>query len=212
MKIFWTLIVLVSFSAQGICKEMNSEIVVAESDHVQTMESKLEEADNSFTFNGKAIHPGCVREFNVSPADSLPPIVRAVDVEACISSNENYMEFKTSDEGYVSYEYDSGGGEKGYFAYKYLGKTKDGPHVLDTRTNTGGTMIAVTVFLVRFGVEKYSFFTDDDKQETAERLVMTCGGQIPRGDKDTGSVELKGDKLILGASQYREKEEVIQLD
>lgn len=73
-------------------------------------------------------------------------------------------------------------------------------------------MVAMSVFLVRFGIEEYTFFTDDDKKETGERLVMTCTGQVTRGDRDKGSVELKGNKLILGASQYREKEEVISLD
>ena len=105
MKIFWTLIILVSVSVQGVCKEINSEIVIAKSDQIQSIESKFEEANKGFTFNGKAIHPGCVKEFDVNLADSPPPIVRAVDIEACISSNENYMEFKTSEQGYISYEY-----------------------------------------------------------------------------------------------------------
>lgn len=153
-----------------------------------------------------------MRQFNISLADSAPPIVRAVDVEACISSNENYMPFKISEKGYVTYEYDIVDGEKGYFAYKYLGKTEDGTLVIDTLSNEGGTMVAMVVFLVDFDVEDYSFFDDEGKKNTGKRLIMSCTGQITRGDRDSGTVTLKDGKLVLGKSQYRDKDEVIELD
>jgi hypothetical protein len=172
----------------------------------------MKTAEERFTFDGKAIHPGCVRQFNVGLADSPPPIVRAVDVGACVTSNENFMDFKTSDKGYVSYEYDIGEGEKGYFAYKYLGTTKDGMLALDTMSNEGGTLVAMTVMLIDFDTGDYSFFDDEGKQKTGKRLIMSCVGQITRGDRDSGTVTLKEGKLILGKSQYRDKDEVIELD
>jgi len=172
----------------------------------------MKAAEDGFTFEGKAIHPGCVRRFNVGLADSEPPIVRSVDVEACVASNENYMEFKTSDRGYVSYEYDIGEGEKGYFAYKYLGTTKEGTLALDTMSNEGGTLVSMTVMLIDFDTGEYSFFDDEGKKKTEKRLIMSCVGQITRGDRDSGTVTLKEGKLILGKSQYRDKDEVIDLD
>jgi len=172
----------------------------------------MKTAEESFKFDGKAIHPGCVRQFNVGPADAPPPIVRAVDVEACVTSNENFMEFKTSDKGYVSYEYDIGEGEKGYFAYKYLGTNKDGTLALDTMSNQGGTMVAMTVMLIDFDTGEYSFFDDEGKKKTEKRLIMTCVSQITRGDRDSGTVTLKEGKLMLGKSQYRDKDEVIELE
>ncbi len=199
---------ITAFLLSGLAFSLYCNVYSAESN----VHARLKQAEGNFTLDGKPIHPGCVREFNVGLADSPPPVVRSVDVEACISSNENYLEFKTSGSGYVSYEYDLGEGEKGYFAYKYLGKTQDGLHVLDTRSNTDGTMVAMTVFLVDFGIEKYTFFTEENEKKTEKRLVMSCTGQITRGDRDTGKIELKGNKLVLGASQYREKEEVIPLD
>ena len=184
-----------------------SPLSFAESD----IEGQLKETKEKFTFDGKAIHPGCVRQFNISPADSEPPIVRAVDVGACISSNENTEPFRTTDKGYVLYEYDAGYGEKGYFAYKYLGMTKSGTLVIDTLSNEGGTMVAMVVFLLDFDVEDYSFFDDAGKKKAGKRLIMSCTGQITRGDRDTGTVTLKDNELILGKSQYRDKEEVIEL-
>jgi len=203
MKILWTLIILASFSVQGICENAKSD--------AGQIEPRLKEANKSFTYNGKPIHPGCVEQFNISLADSPPPIVRAVDVAACVTSNEFYMDYKVSDDGYVGYEYQDSG-EKKYFGYKYIGKASGGLHILDTRSSGGGTMVAMTIFLTRFGLENYRSFDEQGKLNIEKRLIMKCIGQIDRGDRDVGTIELKNDKLILGKSQYREKSEVLSLD
>ena len=62
------------------------------------------------------------------------------------------MPFKTGEDGYVGYEYDLGGGEKGSFSYKYLGKSDNGIHVLRTRSSGGGTMVAESLFLIKDSV------------------------------------------------------------
>lgn len=211
MKIIWTLLILASFSLQGICYDKVSTTVVAKSDETQTNKSRLKKANKSFTYNGKPIHPGCVEQFNVNLADSGPPIVRAVDVAACVSSNEYFMDYKVSDDGYVGYEYEDSG-ERYYFGYKYIGKASGGLHILDTRSSSGGTMVAMTIFLTRFGLENYRFFDEQGKLKIEERLIMKCIGQIVRGDRDVGTIELENNKLKLGKSQYRKKLEVINLD
>jgi hypothetical protein len=211
MKIIWTLLILASFSLQGICYDKVSTNVVAKSDETQTNKSRLKKANKSFTYNGKPIHPGCVEQFNVNLADSGPPIVRAVDVAACVSSNEYFMDYKVSDDGYVGYEYEDSG-ERYYFGYKYIGKASGGLHILDTRSSSGGTMVAMTIFLTRFGLENYRFFDEQGKLKIEERLIMKCIGQIVRGDRDVGTIELENNKLKLGKSQYRKKLEVINLD
>ncbi|MEQ9618506.1 MAG: hypothetical protein RIG61_04970 [Deltaproteobacteria bacterium] len=212
MRIFYTLLVILltvlfsHISPQHLFAESRSKA------SAPSVQAQLKEADESFYFDGKAIHPGCVRRFNVGLADSPPPVVRSVDVAACVSSNENYEPFKTSDDGYVSYEYDLDEGEKGYFAYRYLGKTGSGLHVLDTRSNEGGTMVAMTVFLIDFNTGNYLTFSEEAKGKKDERLIMSCTGQITRGDRDTGTVMLEGNELTLGASQYRDKNKIITLD
>ena len=202
MRLFLALILLAAFSAKGICDEENPD----------SPKFKLKEANQNFTFNANPIHPGCVNEFSVNMVDSGPPIVRAVDVESCISSNEfSSTEYKVSDEGYIGYEYEVSG-EKNYFGYKYVGKAKGGIHILDTMWSGGGTMVAKTVFLTRFGLENYRSFDEDGKLKLEKRLILKNIGQIVRGDRDIGSLELKNDMLILGESQYRKKSEVIKLD
>lgn len=166
---------------------------------------------HDFTYQLKPVHPGCVREFDVSLADSPPPIVRSVDVRSCVTSNEYYMPFKTGEDGYVSYEYDLGEGEKGSFGYKYLGKSDNGIFVLATQSNTGGTMVAESVFLVLDYFANYWELDNEDKKREDRRLIITCIGQFTLGDRDSGKVSLEGNKLMLGASQYREKEVTIDL-
>lgn len=201
MKIFLTLVLLLFFSSTAICGEDQSESV----------KKQLKETNKRFTYNGSPIHPGCVNEFSVSMADSGPPIVKAVDVASCMASNEFSMDHKVSDDGYIGYEYEDSG-EKNYFGYKYVGKAKGGIHILDTMWSGGGTMVAKTVFLTRFGLEKYRSFDDQGKLKLEKRLIMKCIGQIVRGDRDIGTLELKNDKLILGESQYRKDLDVISLD
>ncbi len=73
-------------------------------------------------------------------------------------------------------------------------------------------MVAKTVFLTRFSLENYRSFDDLGKLRVEKRLIMKCIGQIVRGDRDVGALELKNNKLILGESQYRKQAEVISLD
>lgn len=126
LKIIWIIIILTAFSAQGICVQGGQEILIAASDNDNAGsggKSEQRDALLNFTFDGKPVHPGCVKEFDASLADSPPPIVRALDVKACVTSNEFYMQFKKNDDGYVGYEYGLGEGEKGSFSYKYLGSS-----------------------------------------------------------------------------------------
>ncbi len=201
MKFLLTLILFLSLSVPAISAQDDSEIVVA----------AIKDILHDFTYQLKPVHPGCVREFDVSLADSPPPIVRAVDVRACVTSNEFYMPFNTGEDGYISYEYDLGEGEKGSFAYKYLGKSDSGLFVLATRSSTGGTMVAESLFLIKDSFKNYWSFDNENKKTLDRRLIITCIGQITLGDRDTGKVTLKENKLILGPSQYREKAVTIDL-
>ncbi len=201
MRLFLALLLLTAFSFTAIGADDKSDSV----------KFKLKEANKKFTYNGTPVHPGCVNEFSVSMADSGPPVVRAVDVASCMASNEFAVEYKVSDDGYIGYEYELSG-EKNYFAYKYVGKANGGIHILDTMWSGGGTMVAKTVFLTRFSLENYRSFDDLGKLRVEKRLIMKCIGQIVRGDRDVGALELKNNKLILGESQYRKQAEVISLD
>ena len=201
MKFILAFFLIISFTVSGLASDDSSSKEAA----------SIKDILDDFTYQLKPVHPGCVREFDVSLADSPPPIVRSVDVRACVTSNEFYMPFKTGEDGYISYEYDLGGGEKGTFGYKYLGKSDNGIFVLATRSNTGGTMVAESVFLVLDYFANYWELDNEDKKREDRRLVITCVGQLTLGDRDSGKVSLEGNKLTLGASQYRKEEVTIDL-
>ena len=113
MRIFFTLtaillaVLSVHILPQAPLAETEDKVLASD------VQAQLKEADKNFYFDGKAIHPNCIRRFNILLVDSPPPIVRSVDVAACASSNQNNMPIKISDEGYVTYEYDiEEGGER----------------------------------------------------------------------------------------------------
>lgn len=205
----WAIMLSVALSL--IYDEALSETENSKTKEKDSIEDRLKEANKHFTYKGKTIHPGCVMQFMVGLADSGPPIVRSVDVESCISSNEFALGYKVSDDGYIGFDYGDSE-EKNYFGYKYIGKAKGGIHILDTRASGGGTMVAMTVFLTRFGLENYRSFDNEENLMIEPRLIMKCIGQIDRGDRDIGSIELINNNLVLGESQYRKKVEVISLD
>lgn len=215
MKILWTLSILISLCIPGVCADEDPLVLISASDSINAesgANSELKDALENFSFEGKPVHPGCVREFDVALSDSPPPIVRAVDIKACVTSNEFYMPFKTREDGYIGYEYDLGDGEKGSFSYKYLGKSDSGIHVLDTRSSGGGTMVAESVFLIKSDTRDYWDFDNQYNKTSKKRLIMICTGQITIGDRDRGTIDLSGNQLILGPSQYRDKAEAIDLD
>jgi hypothetical protein len=210
LKKLSALLILTFFLTQGITSAAISEILIATADETSQLENELDEANKKFKYKGKPIHPGCVEQFNASLADTGPPIIRAVDVKSCINSNEFAGDFKVNDDGYIIYEYGVEG--ENYFGYKYIGKASGGLHVLDTISSGGGTMVAKTIFLTRFGLENYKSFDNEGKINIEKRLIMKFIGQIIRGDRDVGKVELKDNEIFLGESQYRKKMEVIHLD
>ena len=211
IKMRWKIIIFILIAATNFYNEAFSETEDQKINKAPSIEDILKEANQNFTYNGKTIHPGCVEQFMVNLADAGPPIVRSVDVESCISSNEFFMDYDVSEDGYIGYEYEKSG-EKSYFGYKIIGKAKGGIHILDTRASGGGTMVAMTVFLTRFSIENYRAFDEQEKLKIDKRLILKCIGQIERGDRDIGSIELINNNIILGESQYRKKVEVISLD
>jgi|GEM_PF-891372 len=213
MKILLSMAIIFSLSIPDICAGQGTGVSSASSEeNTATHLAGAVDPKENFEYDGKPIHPGCVREFEVALADSPPPIVSAVDVKACVTSNEFYMPFTNDDQGYIGYEYDLGDGEKGNFSYKFLGKSDGGIYVLKTRSRGGGTMVAESLFLIKDSFENYWDLDDGNKKTQDRRLIIACIGQITLGDRDGGKVSLKGDHLILGPSQYREKAVTIDID
>lgn len=102
----------------------------------------LREANESFTYRGKSIHPGLVREFECWISD-LNPVTFAVDVSAAFDSNE-YSEETYAEDGSIRIKTDSG-----IYGYKRI-SSGNGVHVLKTSDYSGGSQ--------DFGVELWVKF------------------------------------------------------
>jgi hypothetical protein len=63
---------------------------------------------DSFTFEGKPIHPGVISEFDVWISDADPPRVKTVDLESCQTSNKNRAAPQESPKGYLTCKSDDG--------------------------------------------------------------------------------------------------------
>ena len=161
----------------------------------------------NFTYQGKPIHPGCVWEFEVWMSEGAddPPRVLTVDVDSCTTSQKNFKPVTVGKNGYVTCR-SSDDRSTAWFSYKRLGTTSTGTHVLATESGGEGTMVSTCVYLVRVETEGYFTYREGAASPTVEkRLVLKCVGQIGQGDRDNGTVELRGDTLVLGTSRYRNR-------
>jgi len=111
-----------------------------------TAQQVLDEANRSFTYRGKPIHPKLVCEFQCLDSD-LNPVTFAVDVSAAFDSNEYYDAVDVSD-GWVSFS----DGE-GRYGYRHTGFNKrEGVHILESVSSGSGSYVARSTLWVKFEI------------------------------------------------------------
>ncbi len=119
-----------------------------------TVAQVLGEANESFTYKGKPIHPGLVNEFECWLSD-LNPVTVSVDVSAAYDSNEY------SEETYMSGEYASIETEEGIYGYSRVRTTPDGVHVLKTVCRGEGSGTFESELWVRFEMGQGIYHPED---------------------------------------------------
>ena len=147
-----------------------------------------------FAFAGAPIHPKLVEEFEGWLSDDQPPITVAVDVAAASGTNEYAEPVETTEAGLVRYA----AGE-GWFGYSHLGRMNDGTHVLRTASNGGGTGIFTNLLFVRLDADEVRAPSGASRR----RVLMRVVGRFVLGDRDDGTVEVEGDRVVVSASRYR---------
>ncbi len=166
----------------------------------------IQEANKNFTFKGKPIHPGLIKEFAGWISDSWQPITTSVDIAAAFDTNEYFdSEVEVKDNEYIFWQ-EEGRGE--YFYYKWLGQLKNGLHVVETGDGGGGSGIFQDIYFVRFDVDEGL----DPEGKKYNRLLMTVVSNHALGDRDDGEIKVisEENKVILGKSKYRDKQVVIE--
>lgn len=119
----------------------------------QTVSNVLDEANRSFSYKGKPIHPKLIQHFEPWASD-IHPVIFAVDVSAAYDANQFHDEI-TIDDGLVKYSK-----MDGWFAYRHTSFHSDSDiHVIHSFSSEGGSYVQKTVFHVRFEIWN-SFFPD----------------------------------------------------
>jgi len=123
----------------------------------KTVAEVLKEADEKFTYRGRPIHPGLVREFKCWLSD-LNPVTVMVDVSAADDTNEYSTETYMKGD-YLAIKTYYEGREDGGYGYKRVRTTEDGVHVLETISHGGASSRIVVELWVRFEIGR-SFYPD----------------------------------------------------
>lgn len=164
----------------------------------------LDEANRSFTFQNKPIHPGLVQEFSSWISDSGFPTTISVDI-AAPHGNEYFEDDVTVREGkYVCADTKGEDHEKdgGLFCYEWLGRLDNGLHVLSVSEAGGGSGVFEDLFFVRF--DKGEGYTHDGKKY--DRLLMSIVREFILGDRDDGKIKVLKNSVVVGKSRYRDKD------
>lgn len=150
---------------------------------------------------GRPIHPLLVKLFCGWISDA-GAIVRSVDVSEANGSDQ-FAAPVTAQNGEIRCKVpDTQPPER--FSYRHMGRLGDGTHVLITRHNTGGTGVFMQLLIVRVAEVEVRNLGRPRRPVTLLTLV-DC---YPLGDRDSGRIEVKPDRVVVGTSQHR-KEPVV---
>jgi hypothetical protein len=161
---------------------------------------KPQQAGGTFALDGRPIHPKSVAPLVGDIADEQP-VVAAVDLDGSARNKSNGAKVTVEIRTVTSQDSD------GFVAYRHIGTTPGGLHVLIVRVNGGGSGIfedALWVKIVRDQVWEGG--------KKRDRIMLVRVGQFTLGDRDDGAVRLDGSTLFIGKSRYREKDTTIPLE
>lgn len=144
------------------------------------------------SIGGKPVHP-LVLAALIGDLASERPTAAAVDLDDRVT--RRVADTKPEIDGRNVVVRD---GERGYIAYRHLGVTSKGTHVFIVMVCGGGSGVFETVLWVGLGRDQV--WEDGARRD---RTLLVKRGTFVLGDRDTGTVELDGDDLRLGKSQYR---------
>lgn len=167
----------------------------AAGNHPSSASTLLAEANNDFTFKGRPIHPGLIKEFQNWLSDYRPPITVTVDVGAAYGTNEYGEAVTAENNGGVSITLANTGGNIGeWFFYKRFGRLDNGIHVLQTLDKTGGTGIFQSLTFVRF---RLSAGFDRDGIKPSERLLMSVVRVYNIEGPNSPDIRIKGNEVRI---------------
>ena len=149
----------------------------------------LKEVNANFTYRSQPIHPGLVQEFSTLALDHTNPITVSVDVATGMGTNEYPDNNVSVNQAGVVCSQKNGT----IFCYRWLGRLKNGIHVLNVGESGSGSWRHGELFFVRF--EPGRGYTAEGRQYG--RILMTVVRSYPLRDDFSGNVKIDGNKVIV---------------
>lgn len=151
----------------------------------------LSEANETFTYAGKPIHPMLLREFEGWVSDA-GPINLSVDVSAAEGTDEYSAPVRQTVAQVTSLDPDAK--PQQWYSYERIGVLRDGTQVVVTSQSGGGSGVFKNLLLIRFS-EIPSNRSNADYQS---RLVMSLTDSHTLGDRSRRSIEVLPDRVVIG--------------
>lgn len=161
------------------CNHSDNKKISSQSESKTQIDSLIDELNNKFTLNGQPINPRVIHDLTGGDFDmSDGPIITALDLK---KANESNRYFCDSCLGRYDIDFgsDKDGNSLGRFSYKYLGKTVNNIHVIETSGDGGGS--GSWSFILFLSVQKRNAYVMGEKQE---QLILNLEGSA---DGSSGS-------------------------
>jgi len=159
-----------------------------------TIQQVIDDANQSFMYRGRPIHPALIHKFEPLLSD-INPITVVVDIAAAFDSNECSQPVTQNEKLGLQCEMsaEAEGTHKESYAYKPLGVLHGNVHVLKTASIGSGTGIFMSLIFVRFEIGQ-AIASDG---QPYDQLLLRLLRSVSLGDRFNGSVDVLNDEVVV---------------
>jgi hypothetical protein len=157
-------------------------------------ESKeLAEVNRHFTYHGAAIHPRLLGKFLGLISDNTPPVTVSVDIIAASQAGNEFYQWPVKQCEKDVWSTHNNDTDESY-SYRWIGRLKNGIHVVLLSYSSGGSSIFKSLFLITFSDSSILW---EDRQ--IKQLLMSIVGIYSLEDRNNSNINIEGNTIIISA-------------